>query len=236
MNFIIVITLFLSAFLGGLTIFLIKKDYSHLPKLILSFSGAYLFSITILHLIPEVYKSTTSNIGVYILAGFLFQLILEQFSAGIEHGHIHKHAHINQRFPAGIMFSLCLHAFLEGMPLSQGYQSELLFGIAVHHVPAAFALASFLAQTNGKKTMLIALFIFALMSPLGFLFSDLINQGEFGQINQYFDQLMAIVIGIFLHISTTILFESSIDHHFNRKKWIAVILGISISFLNFLFY
>jgi hypothetical protein len=48
---------------------------------------------------------------------------------------------------------------------------------------------------------------------------------------------MAVVIGIFLHISTTILFESgSIDHHkFNKKKMIAVIAGVAIALGSFLF-
>jgi zinc and cadmium transporter len=47
--------LFLCAFLGGTTIFLVRSDKSQLLKLILSFSGAYLFAITVLHLIPDAY-------------------------------------------------------------------------------------------------------------------------------------------------------------------------------------
>ena len=48
---------------------------------------------------------------------------------------------------------------------------------------------------------------------------------------------MAVVIGIFLHISTTILSESgSADHHkFNKKKMIAVFVGVAIALMNFLF-
>lgn len=36
---------------------------------------------------------------------------------------------------------------------------------------------------------------------------------------------MAIVIGIFLHISTTILFESGSDHRFNLYKIVAILTG-----------
>jgi hypothetical protein len=36
---------------------------------------------------------------------------------------------------------------------------------------------------------------------------------------------MAVVIGIFLHISTTILFESSENHRFNLQKFVVIILG-----------
>lgn len=238
-SFLIVTVLFLSALTAGLAVFFVKRDNTSLLKLILAFSGAYLFSITVLHLIPHVYLSNTTSpeiIGLYVLGGFLFQLVLEQFSQGIEHGHIHQHNH--HVFPLGIMVSLCLHAFLEGMPLAAGHQTELVFGIAIHHIPAAFALGSLLLNTRLNKTKIsIFILIFAAMTPLGFLTSKGISEGEIGNISQYFDKIMAIVIGIFLHISTTILFESgSADHHtFNRKKMIAVVLGILVSLANFLF-
>jgi zinc transporter ZupT len=229
------ILLFLSCFLGGMAIFLFKKDNTQRLKLILSFSGAYLFAITILHLIPEVYHQGDHRIGLYVLGGFLFQILLEQFSEGIEHGHIHKHHHDHYVFPYGIMFSLCLHAFLEGMPLAQGHQNELFFGIGLHHIPASFALASVLMQNKvSKNSIIVLLILFSSMSPVGYLLSEALSQGEIGSLDAYFDKIMGVVIGIFLHISTTILFESSVDHHFNLRKLVAVLAGIGIALLNFL--
>ena len=75
------------------------------------------------------------------------------------------------------------------------------------------------------------------MTPLGYLSSRAISAGEAGDISQYFDKIMAIVIGIFLHISTTILFESgSADHHtFHKRKMIAVLLGVLVSLSSLLF-
>ncbi|WDF67231.1 ZIP family metal transporter [Sphingobacterium oryzagri] len=238
-SFLIVSILFISAFVSGLSVFFVKRDNTNLLKLVLSFSGAYLFSITVLHLIPHVYLTDSTRpeiIGLYILGGFLFQLLLEQFSQGIEHGHIHQHDH--SVFPFGIMVSLCLHAFLEGMPLASGHQSELVFGIAIHHIPAAFALGSLLLSTRLTKGKIgFFILLFAAMTPLGFITSKGISSGDIGNISQYFDKIMAIVIGIFLHISTTILFESgSADHHkFNKKKMVAVLLGVLVSLGNFLF-
>lgn len=231
------ILLFTSCFLGGMAIFSFKKDNTQRLKLILSFSGAYLFAITILHLIPEVYHEGDHSIGLFVLGGFLFQILLEQFSEGIEHGHIHKHHHDHYVFPYGIMFSLCLHAFLEGMPLAKGHQNQLLFGIGLHHIPASFALASVLVQNKISKKPIIALLIlFSMMSPLGYLFSEGLSNGSIGDLDQYFDRIMGIVIGIFLHISTTILFESSVDHHFNIRKLAAVLTGVTIALLNFLIH
>ena len=228
------ILLFGSSLLGGLGIFLFKKENSNRLKLVLSFSGAYLFAITVLHLMPDVYYSGNPQIGLFILGGFLLQILMEQFSEGIEHGHIHKHNHQHLVFPLGIMISLCLHAFLEGMPLAQGQHNELVYGIALHHIPAAFALGSVLMENKlSKATISSLLILFALMSPLGYWLSFEIGQGVIGNIEVYFDRIMGVVIGIFLHISTTILFESSVDHKFNLKKVVAVLLGVSIALAGF---
>ena len=239
MSPILIITiLFTSAFISGLAVFFVKRDNANFLKLILSFSGAYLFAITVLHLIPHAYLDGNTKpeiIGLYILGGFIFQLLLEQLSQGIEHGHIHHHG---SAFPLGIMISLCLHAFLEGMPLVSGQKNQLVFGIAIHHIPAAFALGSLLLNTAMNKTKIsIMLLIFAAMTPLGFLTSKFLSEGEISNLSMHFDKIMAIVIGIFLHISTTILFESgSADHHhFNKKKMAAVFLGLAISLTTFLF-
>src|SRR2546428_928852 len=111
--------LFSSPFLGGLSVFFFKKSNRNNLKLILSFSGAYLFAICALHLMPEVYGAHNPLVGVFVLVGFAFQIILEQFSEGVEHGHIHVPAHHHgPAFPYGLMISLCLHAFLVAIPLS----------------------------------------------------------------------------------------------------------------------
>jgi len=226
--------LFFCAFLGGSAIFLVKSDKSKLLKLILSFSGAYLFAITVLHLIPDAYSGNDKyEIGIFILLGFLLQIFLEQFSEGVEHGHIHKH-HDGHVFPFGIMISLCLHAFLEGMPLAKDQHNELIFGISLHHIPAAFALASILMQNHFKKgSIILYLIIFAFMAPLGFYVSVGLSNGSIGGIDAYFNKIMGIVIGIFLHISTTILFESSADHKINTRKMFAVLLGIGVALIGF---
>ena len=231
MNYLNIILLFGGAISGGLAIFLFKNDNQQKLKLILSFSGAYLFAITILHLLPDVYAGGDKMVGLYILGGFILQIILEQFSDGIEHGHLHKHSHSHTvSFPYGIMLSLCLHAFLEGMPLSSNNNNQLVYGIAIHHIPAAFALGSVLLQNHVSKVYTVILLVgFALMSPLGYIFSNGLSEGNFGDLSRYYQSIMGIVIGIFLHISTTILFESTVDHKFTFKKTLAVLMGIGIA-------
>lgn len=112
--------LFASILASGSLIFLIKRIPPNALKLLLSFSGAYLFALSLLHLLPEVYSNGGAGIGIFILGGFFLQLLLEIFSEGIEHGHIHVHKHDHKHaFPLGVILGLCIHSFLEGMPLDR---------------------------------------------------------------------------------------------------------------------
>jgi zinc and cadmium transporter len=225
------ILLTLIVFTSGLSLFLFKKINATFLKLLLSFSAAYLFAISVLHLIPEVYASQDKLIGVYVLVGFLLQIILEIFSQGIEHGHVHIHKdHVNS-FPLAMMIGLCIHSFLEGMPLVQNFadsstQYSLLTGIILHHIPVAIALMSMLIASNiSKGAAVFYLLLFALMAPLGAMTSQYISSNTMQELSGYFDKIMAVVIGIFLHISTTILFESDKEHRFNYLKLLIILLG-----------
>lgn len=229
--------MFLAVFSAGLLFFAFRKTNAGYLKLSLAFTGAYLFAISMVHLIPGVFSSGNEKIGYFILLGFFIQLTLEFFSEGIEHGHIHVHKHHSTSFPVAMMAGLCLHSFLEGMPLSAQYESHehshsLMAGIILHHLPVAFALMSMLRQSGlTKKWSLINLAIFALMAPAGALFSSVLGEADLMNIRQYFDQIMAVVIGIFLHISTTILFETGSDHRFNLYKLLAIGIGAGLALL-----
>lgn len=229
MTLLIFAFLFLSAVLSGLAAFLFDRQNKTFLKLLLAFSGAYLFAICVLHLIPEIYISAKSSIGVFILIGFFLQILLEFFSEGIEHGHVHLHKSSEHNFPIAIMLSLCVHSFLEGMPLAKmdsGSYNSLLVGIILHNIPVALALATMMIDSHVKKNNVVfMLILFAAMAPMGAFTSYLISDSLLGDISIYFDKIIAVVIGIFLHISTTILFESSENHRFNLLKFATIILG-----------
>ena len=206
----------------GLTLFFKPNDKTNL-KLLLAFSGSFLLSLTVLHLLPEVYQKSDASIGVYIMLGILFQIVLEFFSKGAEHGHVHGHDKRNQ-IPWLLFISLCIHAFLEGFPLHN--HRELAVGIAIHHFPIAIILTTFFinAQLN-KVALLIFMLSFAIMTPLGTLIST-----HFSILNLYSNQITAVVIGILFHISSTIIFESSEGHKFNITKVSMIFLGILLAY------
>jgi zinc transporter ZupT len=227
--------LFLSVIISGISVLYINISSKNL-KLLLSFSGAFLFAISVLHLIPEIYSSSTANIGAFILIGFFAQILLEFFSEGIEHGHIHihKHDHAHHAFPYAMMIGLSIHSFLEGMPLASGTESHqsLLTGIILHNIPIAIALMTMLLQSHiSKPKAIMWLVVFALITPLGSFTSYAIGANMIGGFSIYFDRIMAVVVGIFLHISTTILFESTENHRFNLIKFVVILLGAAVAFL-----
>ena len=205
-----------------IALFLKPKSKTNL-KLLLAFSGSFLLSLTVMHLLPEVYESHNHNIGIFIMAGILFQIILEFFSKGAEHGHVHGHDTMTH-IPWLLFVSLCIHAFLEGFPVS--HHHNLAVGIAIHHLPIAIILTLFFINSKlDKKAIFAFMLTFAIMTPLGTIISDYLPI-----LNDYYTEITAVVIGILFHISSTIIFESSEGHKFNVAKVSMIIFGVVLAY------
>ena len=103
------ILLFFAVIGGGGLAFYMKSQQQQLLKLILSFSGAYILGISVLHLMPTVFSTHEIQVSYWVLAGFVLQLFLEQLSRGVEHGHLHASHQPNMRFAFQIMLGyLCM--------------------------------------------------------------------------------------------------------------------------------
>lgn len=233
--------LFLTVLAGGGIALRLKKYNPAYLKLVLSFTGAYILGISILHLLPSVFADGKESTGLWILSGFFLQLVLEQLTRGVEHGHMHSSVDSKHNFAMPIMLGLCLHAFIEGLPLNDyeyfhqaqhGYEhndNHLFFGIIIHKAPAAFALAILLLWSKTKQNIIwLFLIIFASMSPLGALTASLFSVNL-----ETVTKLVALVIGSFLHISTTILFEAddSHQHSIPWRKMAVILAGLGIAIL-----
>lgn len=244
-----IFVLFFTVMLSGFLVKAFPPHNTRWLKLSLAFSGAYLFTITIIHLLPDVLLSNSDpyKVGYWILAGFFMQIVLELFSHGVEHGHMHVHSHDHtDKIPFLLLGSLFIHSFMEGSILGDHRHAQehsdyavgdgnyygVLLGVALHHIPAAFALMSVLMSRLGNfKKAFYWLLIFAIGSPLGIIVSNTLLAKEVpGGV--VYTALTGLVAGNFLHISTTILFETSPDHHFNRNKLIATLLGLVLALLS----
>lgn len=196
------------------------------------------------------------KVGAAAMIGFMVQILLEQLTHGVEHGHHHDHQHHHEadhdhemeyEVPAhrldhthctvygehahstpilGLMLGLCIHSFIEGMPMVDGegdIHQGLLWGIVLHNIPIALVLLS-LCMSNRYSTWrtLLLMATFAVMTPLGsmtglYLLAD----------NEVLSCLMmGVVVGILLHVSVSILF----DHDHNKFSWMKLAL-ITLAFV-----
>lgn len=227
---------------GGLSLLGKGGQLRRYLPLLLSFSGAFLLGIVALELIPGYFSEKIGQPGLFLLLGFFVQLLLENLSQGVEHGHIHAQKHASFGFGLQVMIGLSVHAFLEGIPLAGGgggdhshghvhiAGEQLIWAIVLHKLPAAFALGLLLrASDYSLRFRILCLLFFAAMSPLGaWLGHELLLSAT------WHHNIMALVIGSFLHISTTILFEadSGSHHRISWQKLLVVIAGMLLSYFS----
>ena len=210
--------------IGVVIAFSINRGSNSAIKLLLSFSGAFLLAITLFDLLPEVYEHLEPHqTGLFIMCGILLQIVLEFFSKGAEHGHVHINKQGSQ-FPWLLFLSLCLHSFLEGFPIHES--NDMVYGVLIHKIPIAALVTIFLIQSKFRKFQTAGFLVaFMMMTPLGTAISNYTSISE-----DYLTMINAVVIGIFFHISTTILFETGEGHKFNLSKLVAIITGVAIAY------
>lgn len=229
-----IVLLALFTLIGGLIPLFIKKFQQDYLTLLLTFSGSFLLGITVIHLLPEVFIELGMKAGVFILIGFFLQILLQKFSHGAEHGHIHTHhAQTHSVVLLPLLFGLGIHALMEGIPLGFTYRSphtlpSLFLAVGAHKLPEAITLSTILLL-SGKKNPLLLILIFAILSPLAAILAMFFGQ-KFHAVSQQIIYIIPIVAGAFLHISTTILYESGTKHHeLSRQKVFFILIGLSFA-------
>ncbi|WP_420388372.1 ZIP family metal transporter [Roseivirga sp.] len=246
--FINAIILFLAAALPGFFMLKASGFSARKLQLFLVFAGAYLFSVTVIHLIPDLFLSNENPfaIGLYILIGFFLQKVIENFTSGVEHGHVHHHGNYSVTY---LLLALSLHSFLEGSIMTDSIHSnhspesvyahgsspKILLGIVMHKIPAAVALMALLLHKFSNKVRAYSvLLIFALASPLGLFTGEFLSHSELLPEN-YLIIFFAIVAGSFLQISTTIFIETDPSHKLNWQRFSISLFGALCAVLAQLF-
>lgn len=215
---------------------------------LLAFTGAFLLGITILHLMPESFHRLGKEAGLFILAGFFLQVFLQQWSHGMEHGHMHASSVVSDHSSGhhlsatafSMVIGLSVHAFMAGLPLGFNYEDAstlpaLSLGILLHKIPEALTLMTMLLyMRESKKGNIGLLVLFSLVTPGAALLAYALNI-EFRFMDTLLLYLIAVVTGAFLHIAATIFFESGTRHHeLNRGKVISIVVGLGLAALTML--
>lgn len=206
--------------------------------LFLSAGGAYLMAIIFTHILPELFEELPERAGYVLLIGFLVQIFLENYSKGIEHGHSHA---TTSRKALWIAFAaLCMHALIEGMPMASvlsapysEFNQQLTIGIMLHKIPVAITLATLLVKSGmSRNSSLVLLALFISCTLLGSGLQWVIGDQAGADATELMFMSLGLTIGILLHVSTTILFESSDHHRLSPSRVVVIILGIALALLS----
>ena len=220
---------------GGSIPLWMKNTSANGMNYLLAFSGSFLLSITFLHLLPETFTDLPAKAGYLLLIGFFIQLIIQKFTHGAEHGHTYLDEH---HIPlTSILLGLSLHAFMEGLPLGFTYHSQsatpsLYFAVAAHKLPEAMLVASLVLHTRGRNTAIAVLFLFALITPAASAITAFAGE-HYSTIRSVVMMLVPVVAGSFIHIASTIFFESGTKQHaLNGRKILAILAGVCLGLLS----
>ena len=214
---------FLAVALSVLFVLIGKSTLLKQLPLLLAFSGAFLLATTITVIFPKVFIHGNGHISYWVLAGIVVQIALENLTKGAEHGHIHTND--NSNLPWALVIGLSLHAFIEGFPIAQ--HQELLWAVAIHKLPIAMLLVVALWHSKSSlRRKFLTLIVFGLMTPLGSFCNETIQS-----LQPYTLYITALVAGVMLHISTTILFESAENHKLKLSKVLVIIFGLGLAAL-----
>ena len=113
-----------------------------------------------------------------------------------------------------------------------GFKNSLVVGLTLHNIPISVAFVTMLQQMHvSKRTSVVYLILFAAMAPLGACFSELLDVMGIHNLERIIQIALGVVVGIFLHISTTIMFESSNNHKYNFVKAATILAGSVVAYL-----
>lgn len=232
--------LFGVTFIGGSVPLWIRGFSDRHMQGMLAFSGSFLLGIALLHLFPESFTELGDKAGLYALGGFFLQLLIQRLTHGAEHGHDHSSHHPPTGEVMGIIGGLVLHAAMEGLPLGFNYRQggtslALYLAVAAHKLPEAMIVTSLATAVWGPKKGWLTVLLFALVTPLAGMLARTL-----GTLYHAMAQLVTIIIpimaGAFLHISTTIFFESGTrNHRLNFRKVLSIVLGLAVALVTLLF-
>jgi hypothetical protein len=107
----------------------------------------------------------------------------------------------------------------------------LLVSIVIDNYPVSIALLGILLQSGMRGGVSLGMLVlFAALVPLRMSFSAHTGLAAHSR------ELIPVVIGIFMHISTTILFEASDAHRFSLAKLGAIVIGRALGVVSVLLH
>ena len=216
--FILVATLVVSLIsLVGVFLSLNEKWLNKaLPSLVALAAGA-LLGASFLHLIPDAIEQTGThlNIFLYLLLGFIFCFIMEQFLHWRHDHHHHDAKQTVQPFSYLILFSDGIHNFLDGLVIAASFMVNFPAGIAttlavaLHEIPQEFGDFAVLVYGGFSRRQALT---FNYLSGITSVIGGIAGFFTFSILQTHTIYLLLFAAGNFIYIASADLIPS-ISHH-----------------------
>lgn len=223
--------IFLATSLAALFPLVWKKKALNLDPL-LSFCSGILIATAFVYMLPTAVKMHSGDVGLYILLGFLLLFILEKF---IMVHPCQEHHCISHHVGISALVGLSIHCLLTGFSLGIAIKSSdslavltpILAAVIAHKIPESFSLSTLLLKSAMKvKSVLLFLFIYCLMTPLGLYISTVTLDMSFSySLNLVF----AISTGTFIYIASSDILPQV--HHEGKFRFFHLFLFLLGVFL-----
>lgn len=175
--------------------------------------------------------SNHSGIGISLVLGFVFMLVIDHFGGNYGHSHGgHQHQLIDSQIRNKVTFSttlgLVVHAAADGVALGAASASQktdvemiVFFAIMLHKAPAAFGLVSFLMHEGLERSRIRRhLMTFALSAPVMALLTFMfLKSNIFTLPLEATGYCMLFSAGTFLYVSTVHVLPEIQSHNDNRQ-------------------
>jgi len=225
-----IVTILLFAIIGSVLPF-IRKWKSDILHLFVAFGAGVFLGAVFFHLLPDIKGS--KDAFVFVLSGFLFVLLFEQFTSMTRHGN-YDPAYPNKHDVVGMaaFIGLVVHSITAGFALGVGALSNeqlglvMFFAIIAHKAVAAFSLATVLRLSSFSTRKSVKLLtIFAFTTPLGTVMAYFMMDHLSSAAMQI---PTALAAGTFLYVATMDLLPEAFHIEGNRTgAVISMFLGLA---------
>lgn len=162
---------FLAGFVGVVLILWNKRWSARSLHWGIGFGAGLLIGISFLEIIPTAIDLATEKAMVFVLLGFVGFFLVEKFT--LVHHFDRMEGGEGFRFSLATFVALCVHELLDGIVIGLGLHLSEAFGLVIflailfHKMPLAVSVASVFLGSIEKRTAVLQMTIFTLITPIG---------------------------------------------------------------------
>lgn len=215
--------IFIFAGIGAALPFVKRWNDTVLHSFIAFGAGVFLGAV-FFHLLPDI--SPVKGGFILVLIGFLFVLLIEQFTARRHDTDSGDDVHRHDVISIATFTGLVIHSLTAGLALGIGTYASVQLGfvmfiaIIAHKAVGAFSLATILRLSSfSTRKSITLLVIFALMTPFGAILAYLLLS-DLGTIATQIS--LALATGTFLYVTTMDLLPEA--YHIKARRLQATLL------------